>query len=124
MGVLRNILNSINGMWKELRELKSLQDPTNKVKAESFDKLNGVLSEAQGSIRVQSVSTKIDKAGNEYVEVIYAPIAERIVPNGKGEMISTPRFKALNASDLVPFNDQMRIRDRIDSCSRKERLGE
>lgn len=121
MGVLKNILNSVNGMWVELRELKKLQDPTNKVKAEAFDKLNETLAKAQGGIKVRNISAKIDEKGNDYVEVRYQPIIERIYVDNNGETNSTPLFKALNYSDLVSFKDQMKIRDAIDKQIRNIR---
>lgn len=121
MGVLKNILNSVNGMWVELRELKKLQDPTNKVKAEAFDKLNETLAKAQGGIKVRNISAKIDEKGNDYVEIRYQPIIERVYVDNNGETNSTPLFKALNHSDLVSFKDQMKIRDAIDKQIRNIR---
>ena len=112
MGVFKEILHSLAGIWADVKVIKQMQDPTLLAKAKRYDEVSKYLSDIR--LRVAKVYTKLDDEGAPLVCVEYAKEVRHIRIDRNGGDVCDPFIVAANNLNLIPVEDMMRIKEEIE----------
>ena len=112
MGVFKEILHSLAGIWSDVRTIKQMQDPTLAAKAKKYDEIKKYLEDVHFS--VTKVYTKIDDEGAPIICVEYGKELHHIRVDAEGNDVCDPFIVAMNNLNLIPVEDMLRIRDEIE----------
>ncbi len=120
MGVLKSILSTLSGMWKDIKEIKACSSPENVAKAKRMDEIDAVLRKV--SIPLDKAFVKIDDKGNAVVRVKYQPIvADITIDAATGDAWYPPIVVALNTLDFVPYHDMVEVEHKVEQASKSLR---
>lgn len=111
MGVFRNILHTLSGIWDDVKKIKSLQDPTIVEKAKRYDEMSEALKDVLFS--VTKIYEKVDDNGDTDVFIEYGKETKKIKirPNEDDEY--DPFIIAMNKLNLISFDDMLRIQEAV-----------
>lgn len=118
MGVFREILHAVQGVWADVKKLQEMQDPNLKKKADRYEEITKHLNEI--SLSVSKVYAKTDDNGNTRVFVEYAPITATIdCGDGEHEAVYDKRIVAINMLNLIPYEDMVKISHMVEKYKLK-----
>lgn len=109
MGVFKSISNSLVGIWKDVRELKEMQDPKALEKARKYDELKKLVPNLK--VSVERIIPSINAKGNTELEIVYSIPHGKIEIDENGNSETDKLVYALNFLDVLSFDDQMRIKE-------------
>ena len=108
MGVFKEILHSLAGIWADVKTIKECQSPNLKKKADRFDSIVKSLDDIH--LNVSKVYSKIDDEGRTTVYVEYAPISAKIVIGDTEDGNEWDKeIVAINNLNLISYEDMRRI---------------
>ena len=117
MGVFKDILSTLSGMWKDIKEIKACNSPQNVAKAKRLDEIEAVLGKI--SIPLDKAFARTDDQGNVVVRVKYQPIvADIVIDQATGEAWYPPIIVAMNTLDFVPYRDMVEIEHKVESATK------
>lgn len=117
MGVFKDILSTLSGMWKDIKEIKACNSPQNVAKAKRLDEIEAVLGKI--SIPLDKAFARTDDQGNVVVRVKYQPIvADIVIDQATGEAWYPPIIVAMNTLDFVPYRDMVEVEHKVESATK------
>lgn len=117
MGVFKDILSTLSGMWKDIKEIKACNSPQNVAKAKRLDEIEAVLGKI--SIPLDKAFARTDDQGNVVVRVKYQPIvADIVIDQATGEAWYPPIVVAMNTLDFVPYRDMVEVEHKVESATK------
>lgn len=117
MGVFKDILSTLSGMWKDIKEIKACNNPQNVAKAKRLDEIEAVLGKI--SIPLDKAFARTDDQGNVVVRVKYQPIvADIVIDQATGEAWYPPIIVAMNTLDFVPYRDMVEVEHKVESATK------
>lgn len=117
MGVFKDILSTLSGMWKDIKEIKACNNPQNVAKAKRLDEIEAVLGKI--SIPLDKAFARTDDQGNVVVRVKYQPIvADIVIDQATGEAWYPPIVVAMNTLDFVPYRDMVEVEHKVESATK------
>lgn len=119
MGVLRSISSSLVGIWKDVRELKAMQDPKTLEKARKYDELKELIPNLK--VSVEKIIPSVNAKGNTELEIVYSIPHGKIEIDENGNSETDRLVYSLNFLDVLGFDDQMRIREARETQESKKK---
>ena len=117
MGVFKDILSTLSGMWKDIKDIKACNNPQNVAKAKRLDEIEAVLGKI--SIPLDKAFARTDDQGNVVIRVKYQPIvADIVIDPATGEAWYPPIIVAMNTLDFVPYRDMMEVERKVEQASK------
>lgn len=117
MGVFKDILSTLSGMWKDIKDIKACNNPQNVAKAKRLDEIEAVLGKI--SIPLDKAFARTDDKGNTVVRVKYQPIvADIVIDPATGEAWYPPIIVAMNTLDFVPYRDMVEVEHKVEKASK------
>lgn len=117
MGVFKGILDTLSGMWKDIKEIKACNNPQNVAKAKRMDEVDAVINKI--TIPLDKAFVRIDDKGNAVVRVKYQPIvADITIDAATGEAWYPPIIVAMNTLDFVPYRDMVEVEHKVEEATK------
>lgn len=117
MGVLKDMLSTLSGMWKDIKDIKACNNPQNVAKAKRLDEIEAVIGKI--SIPLDKAFARTDDKGNTVVRVKYQPIvADIVIDPATGEAWYPPIVVAMNTLDFVPYRDMIEVEHKVEAASK------
>lgn len=118
MGVFKEILHSLAGIWDDVKTIKACQSPDLKRKADRFDSMAKSLDDIH--LHISKVYAKTDENGQTKVHVEYAPITASITIGDAGDKdVWDKEIVAINNLNLISYDDMRRIADIVERNKQK-----
>ena len=111
MGVFKEILHSLAGIWSDVKTIKQMQDPTLVEKAKRYEAMKRSLDNLR--FEVTKVYTKINDEGVPTIYVEYGRQLHTIAVDVNGEATCDPFIVAMNELNLISYEDMVRISDEM-----------
>ena len=118
MGVFREILHAVQGVWADVKKLQEMQDPNLKKKADRYEEISKYLNDI--SFSVSKVYAKTDDNGNTRVYVEYAPLVATIdCGDNEHEAVYDKKIVAINMLNIIPYEDMVKISHMVEKNKQK-----